>query len=277
MARRPTNRPLDLDGPTPLAVHIVLDASGSMSAVRTDTVGGFADYVSTLHRETPGAVVGLTTFNDNVRTEFIDRPVSTVENIDSSYHCGGWTALYDAIKAGIDALDSVTAETKALVIITDGQDNYSRANDKASIRDLLLDRQENHNWLVTYLGANQDAFAEGSSLGIGAGTTMAFNASRGDTTRRSFAAASASTTRYTRSGGNLMSASYTDSERDDAIGLRPTRHVSVDDLAPTAPDLTWSDSNDTGTNSDSGGDSGGGSSFDGGGGDAGGGGGGSDF
>jgi hypothetical protein len=126
----------------------------------------------------------------------------------------GLTPLLDAIGKAVALLDKAEGKLKALVISTDGLENASREQTRASIKALLDERQK-QGWLVLYLGANQDAFNEGAKMGTHTGTTMNY-ASTARGTRSSFAAASGATRRFTSSGGDLKAAAFTQEEREEA-------------------------------------------------------------
>jgi uncharacterized protein YegL len=212
---------LQLDTPTitELAVHIVLDRSGSMNSIKPDVIGGFNQFIETLKTETPGALVSLTLFDSgSVDTIINNQPVESVEPLnDASYQPRGGTPLYDAITHCVSLLDGTTAQNKTVVIITDGEENSSRTATKTSVKTLLEDKQENARWQVQFIAANIDAFAEGGAIGTNFGNTMSFGHNSAGT-RSAFASAAASTVRYTRSGGDLQVAAYTDEEREQSTG-----------------------------------------------------------
>ena len=54
------------------------------------------------------------------------------------------------------------------VIVTDGQENASREFSRAQIRKMIEHQQSAFQWQFTFRAANQDAFAEGASLGMAA-------------------------------------------------------------------------------------------------------------
>jgi len=64
-----------------------------------------------------------------------------------------------------------------LIILTDGHENASIEYTKAHVKDLIEQKQKD-GWTVIYLGANQDAFAEGGSLGIAPHMTMNYDVRR---------------------------------------------------------------------------------------------------
>jgi hypothetical protein len=53
-----------------------------------------------------------------------------------------------------------------VVIVTDGEENHSREFKRPQIRQMIEHQQSAYRWQFTFLAANQDAFAEGASLGI---------------------------------------------------------------------------------------------------------------
>lgn len=201
-----------------LTVHIVLDRSGSMGNVRDDTIGAFNTYVQDLAKTSPDSKLSLTIFDNMSIDTIIDHvAIGEVKPLNREiYVPRGGTPLYDAIGLVVAKLDTAKGKNKALVIMTDGQENASREHSKESIRKLIEARQKEANWLVIFLGADQDAFAEGAKFGTQHGSTMQMKKS-GKGLRSSFAAASASTARYAASGGDLKMAAFTDAERKDAL------------------------------------------------------------
>ena len=68
-------------------------------------------------------------------------------------------------------------ENVIFVVLTDGQENASKEYKKHQIFDMVSKYRKEKNWEFLYLGANQDAIAEGAGLGVSEGSTMTFNAS----------------------------------------------------------------------------------------------------
>lgn len=194
-----------------LAIHFVLDRSGSMAAVKGDTIGGFNNYVADVATAAPGSAMSLTTFGGNIDTVFADQPINDVDPLtEVNYSPGGWTPLYDAIGKAVEQLDKAKSKNKVLVILTDGEENASSTQTKDSIKAMLDERQDKHGWLVIYLGANQDAFEEGAKMGASRGSTMTYTTAN---MAQTMGAAAASTMRYA-AGGSLKAAEFTDEERE---------------------------------------------------------------
>jgi hypothetical protein len=199
-----------------LAVHVVLDRSGSMASIKDDTIGGLNDYIKTLAKDSPDAKFYLTLFDSqSIDTTIHGRAASTIKPLTAEdFQPRGMTPLYDAIGQVVSLLEATEADNKALVIITDGQENRSREYTRDGIRDMLQEKQDKSNWLVQYLGANQDAFAEGGAIGTQSINTMNFAPSQ---IRKGFAASAGATLRYATSG-DREAAAYTAEERASSIG-----------------------------------------------------------
>ena len=80
------------------------------------------------------------------------------------------------------------------------------------LKKLLTDRQDNKGWLVTFLGAEVDAFDEAGAIGIHPGKYLHLKKSK---LRQSFQHAAASQSRYMQTG-DLTKGDFTAEERKDA-------------------------------------------------------------
>src|SRR3990167_10485586 len=56
--------------------------------------------------------------------------------------------------------------------MTDGLENTSKEFNQTQIFDLIKRKENEGNWTFVYLGANQDSFAVGGSLGFARGNTI---------------------------------------------------------------------------------------------------------
>lgn len=167
-----------------LYAHILLDRSGSMEDCRDTTISAFNEYVNSLRTDTEiSARVSLTLFDDQSIDLVFDRqkPREMPKLTREIFVPRGMTPLNDAIGKTVAAIDGAElrdSESIAFVILTDGLENASREYTKQAIKALLEGRQKDKNWLVIYLGANQDAFAEGATRGLAAANTMTFDTAR---------------------------------------------------------------------------------------------------
>lgn len=206
-----------------LYAHVILDRSGSMETSRDITIDAFNEYVNGLAAdENISARVSLTIFDDQsidlIRDNIKAKLCAKLDR--DSYRPRGMTPLFDAIGktvAKVDAEARREGEKVVLVILTDGQENASHEYSKDAIKKLFDGRQKDKGWLVLFLGANQDAFAEGGHIGTYAGNTMNFSTAN---VGASMKAAARSSMAYAGSG-SLAAAAFTDDERHAAVVDNP--------------------------------------------------------
>ena len=152
----------------------ILDRSGSMGGLESDTIGGFN---STLEKqkEAEGEARVTTVLFDNEYEVLHDRiPVNEVRPLnDEDYYVRGCTALLDAVGRTIERIeraqkaskDEYRADKVMFVIITDGLENASREYSYRAVK-MLIGRARERGWEFMFLGANIDAAAEAEKLGI---------------------------------------------------------------------------------------------------------------
>lgn len=201
-----------------LYAHILLDRSGSMESCQASTIDAFNEYVNSL-RSDPGlsARVSLTLFDDQSIDLIYNRekPSEMAKLTSQTFVPRGMTPLNDAIAKTvreIDGADLRDDENVAFVILTDGLENASKEHTKDTIRVMLDKRQKEKNWLVLYLGANQDAFAEGAARGVSASHSIVFDTAR----VRETVGAAARSTRAFAEAASPAAAAFTPAERAKA-------------------------------------------------------------
>ncbi len=153
----------------------ILDRSGSMSGLESDTIGGFNSVLTKQKSEVGDANITTVLFDDKYellhdRYNLVKVPVIT----DKEYFVRGTTALLDAIGKTIHkmgnvqkyAADEDRAEKVMFVIITDGMENASVKYSYDHIKN-MIDRQKNkYGWEFIFLGANIDAIETAGRFGI---------------------------------------------------------------------------------------------------------------
>jgi len=166
-------------------VTFLLDETGSMESHRAQTIDAFNEYLGTLKTQEAKIRFTLTQFN-SARTLIVYNaaPVDQVEPLTPlSYHPQATTPLYDAIMGTVQATEAEIAGRKKAavlcVILTDGLENASRRHTQRDVFD-TIGRKTKEGWTFLYLGADQDAWAVGSGLGIARGNTVAFTKSKID-------------------------------------------------------------------------------------------------
>jgi Ca-activated chloride channel family protein len=110
----------------PISVGILFDVSGSMKDNNNINSARNA-IVRFLQAGNPEDEFFLVTFNQKTSlvTSFTHES-STIQNEIAFKQPGGRTALYDAVYMGLDQIKGGRNEKKALILITDGEDNSSR-------------------------------------------------------------------------------------------------------------------------------------------------------
>ena len=118
----------------PISVGIILDVSASMKENNNIQKARKA-ITRFLQSEHPEDEAFLITFDEqaSVAQRFTDQ-ISTLRSALALKKLGGNTALYDAVYMGLDQIIRGRNEKKALVLISDGEDNSSRYS-PAEIRE----------------------------------------------------------------------------------------------------------------------------------------------
>ncbi len=194
----------------PVHISLLLDRSGSMSAIADDIVGGFNEFLAEQRRADGLARVTLAQFDSEDPFEVV------VDGVDlaqvrplrrADYRPRGQTPLFDAAGRMICRIDAevarraglgLLAEDQLVVIVTDGLENASREHTRAGVMQLIEERRA-RGWAFAFLGANQDAYAEGRSIGVAAGSAAPWRPTP-DGTRAAMASVAAAAAAYRRQG-----------------------------------------------------------------------------
>jgi hypothetical protein len=189
-----------------------------MESCRDTAIDAFNEYVMGLRRsDDVDARLSLTIFDSQGidLLQHVEPAGSFMELSRHTYVPRASTPLLDAIGHVVAETDKVQlrpGENVGLVILTDGLENASKEHTKDTIKALLKDRQDNKGWLVTFLGADVDAFAEAQAIGVGDGKYLALKKGK---LRQSMQYAAASQARYAQTG-DLNKGDFLKQERDDA-------------------------------------------------------------
>lgn len=156
-------------------IACIVDESGSMETCRQQVIDGFNEYLADRRKEVKDGFnerLWLTKFNSTPKLIVNGEKIENIKDLNrETYNPNGWTALYDAIGITIKDIEAKLSKRKnkpriLVLIITDGQENSSKEFSHRQIRELILSKEKEGNWTFAYLGANQDAWAVGGSLGI---------------------------------------------------------------------------------------------------------------
>lgn len=153
----------------------LIDKSGSMNSIKSDTIGGFNAFLDEQRKVKGEARLSLYYFNDQVEEGIAGADLEYVQPLKAEdYKPLGGTALFDAIGKAITDVGwkyhkmapSERPEKVLFVIITDGEENSSKNYKQHQIKEMVEHQTKKYNWNFIYLGANQDAFKVGNSFGV---------------------------------------------------------------------------------------------------------------
>ena len=178
------NKPKDVE------LVFILDRSGSMGGLESDTIGGYNSMLSKQKKEKTGKVsVTTVLFDDQYELLYNQVPIEKVSPMtEEEYYVRGSTALLDAIGKTVMQVkanqDKKEIKDKVLfVIITDGMENASREYRADQIKKLIEERKEKDNWEFLFLGANIDAIGAAKDIGIDSSRAVRFKSDKKGTAK----------------------------------------------------------------------------------------------
>lgn len=166
-------------------IVFLLDRSGSMGGLESDTIGGFNAFIHK-QRQLEGEIrVTTVLFDDQYEILWNGMDAHKVKLTDQDYYVRGCTALLDAVGKTIlevgHRLSKTSEEERPgrviFVITTDGLENASHEFTYKKVKELIQHQQERYNWEFIFLGANMDAIKVADSLGIAREDAYKFEAS----------------------------------------------------------------------------------------------------
>jgi len=155
----------------------ILDRSGSMAGLESDTIGGFNGMIAEQKKKTGDTVYVSTLLFDHTTEVLHDRvPLDEIAPMtDKDYTVRGCTALLDAIGGAVHHIQNIhkyarpedVPASTLFVITTDGMENASHNYTLPQIKQ-MIGKQKKHGWEFLFIGANIDAVSVASQIGIGA-------------------------------------------------------------------------------------------------------------
>ena len=162
----------------------IIDASGSMSGLVDDTVGGFNTMIARQKEQDGECLVSLVTFN-HTQSVILDRArLSEVKPLTrDDYTPMGSTALCDALGGAIHHMGNVHKYAReedrpsktVFIVTTDGMENSSRRYCSDDVKAMVRRQQEKYGWEFLFLGANMDAVETAARYGIRADRAARYN------------------------------------------------------------------------------------------------------
>jgi len=174
-------------------VYIILDRSGSMATCIQDTLGGLQYFLDSLE---DSARVTLLLFNQTTEVLYRDAPKQNrIPLTSQKYRPHGTTALMDAIGETIKMADiheprlwvDQEDNTISVVILSDGDENSSKAYTSSHVGDLINHRRS-HDWNFAFLCTDGErVFERARTLNIPRSSTLVYSQETIDIAMRSAA------------------------------------------------------------------------------------------
>lgn len=169
----------------------ILDRSGSMSGLESDTIGGFNRVLNKQKLEPGEAIITTVLFDDNYLLLHDRYTIGKVQQMtEKDYYVRGTTALLDAVGKTIHKMINVQKygaegdrpEKVMFVIVTDGMENASTEYSYKKIKKMINEQKEKYGWEFIFLGANIDAVETAGRFGIGEDRAVNYHADSKGTT-----------------------------------------------------------------------------------------------
>ena len=166
-------------------IVFILDRSGSMAGLESDTIGGFNAMIEKQKKEDGECYISTVLF-DNVSEVLHDRvKLSDIKPMtDKEYTVRGCTALIDALGGAIHHIGNIhkyarpedVPEHTMFVITTDGMENASQRYTSDQVKRMIERQKEKYGWEFLFIGANIDAVETAQRYGISSDRAVNYNA-----------------------------------------------------------------------------------------------------
>lgn len=163
----------------------ILDRSGSMSGLESDTIGGFNSLIEKQKKQDGKCYVSTVLFDHEMLVLHDRLNLQKVEPLtENDYQVRGCTALIDAIGSSIHHIANIhkyarpedVPEHTMFIIMTDGYENASRIYTSDRVKSMIEHEKEKYGWEFLFIGANIDAVETASHFGIGEDRAVNYHA-----------------------------------------------------------------------------------------------------
>lgn len=153
----------------------IIDRSGSMSGLESDTIGGFNSMIKKQKEENGKCYVSTVLFDSSSQVIHDRVDISTVEPLtEKEYYTRGSTALIDALGDSIRHIGNIhkysrpedVPQKTMFIIITDGYENSSHKYSSNEVKSKITRQKEKYGWEFLFIGANIDSVNTAKSYGI---------------------------------------------------------------------------------------------------------------
>ena len=152
----------------------IIDRSGSMGGLESDTIGGFNSFIEKQKSEEGECYVSTVLFDDRQDVIYDRVKLEEVKPMTrKEYFVRGSTALVDAIGGAVHHIKNIHKYIRpedvpvhtVFVITTDGYENSSHIYTSGQVKR-MIEQQKELGWEFMFIGANIDAIETASYFGI---------------------------------------------------------------------------------------------------------------
>lgn len=163
----------------------ILDRSGSMAGLESDTIGGFNSLIEKQKKLDGKAYVSTVLFDNLIEVVYDRVEIQNIKPMtEEEYFVRGCTALIDAIGGAIHHIANIHKYARpedvpshtVFVIITDGAENASRHYTSDRVKAMIEKEKEQYGWEFMFIGANIDAVETAREYGIDESRAVNYNA-----------------------------------------------------------------------------------------------------
>ena len=161
------------------ALLLIVDRSGSMADIAEDMEGGIRTLLDEQAAQPGRLTVDFVRFDD--KYEHVAK-LADPAKVKVKISPRGSTALLDAVGRAVTEFGETLAAmpeeerpgTVIVAIVTDGLENASKEWQGFQVKELVEQQQRDYSWVVTYLGANQDAISVAHHIGINPSAALTY-------------------------------------------------------------------------------------------------------
>lgn len=163
----------------------ILDRSGSMAGLESDTIGGFNAMIEKQKKEEGECYISTVLFDHESQVLHDRVKLSEISPMtDRDYTVRGCTALIDALGGAIHHIGNIHKYARAedvpehtmFVITTDGMENASQRYSAEQVKSMIERQKSRYGWEFLFIGANIDAIETAKRYGIDENRAVNYNA-----------------------------------------------------------------------------------------------------
>ncbi|MBQ8502704.1 MAG: VWA domain-containing protein [Clostridia bacterium] len=163
----------------------ILDKSGSMAGLESDTIGGFNAMLEKQKKVDGECFVSTVLFSNYSEVLHDRKKLTDISPLsDRDYQVGGCTALIDALGGAIRHIGNIhkyarpedVPEHTMFIITTDGMENASQRYTSDDVKKMIERQKEKYGWEFLFIGANIDAVETAKHYGIDEDRAVNYNA-----------------------------------------------------------------------------------------------------